>query len=120
MLKALARNGLLGQFQCLSIRPGSAHAKGKKCMSIGPLGSELWLFKEGNRQIGPKIGANPFSSSHNSGLSSAKVLNQLECRPIFYPATHEFISQQKSNMKNQQIKTTNIHISNNAGFLTNQ
>ena len=40
---------------------------------IAPLGSELWPFKEGNRQICLKIEAfltffvNPFSNGHNSG-----------------------------------------------------
>ena len=62
-------NRLLGQ----SLRPGSALAIGKDSRSIGPLGSELWPFKEDTCQICLKIEAfmtlfvNPFSNSHNSG-----------------------------------------------------
>ena len=49
------------QFIC---RKWSCHRK----RSIGPLGSELWPFKEGNHYISPKIGAfvtlfvNPFAN----------------------------------------------------------
>ena len=73
MLITLARNGLLRQFLWPSPSPGTGLARGKEFRSIGPLGSELWPFKEGNHKIGPKIGAfvtlfvNPFSNGHNSG-----------------------------------------------------
>ena len=46
----------------------------EKIRSIAPLGSELWLFKEGYCPICLKIEAfltlfvNPFSKGHNSGL----------------------------------------------------
>ena len=65
---------LFGQFVCPSPRPERALAKEKQFRSFGPLGSKLWPFKEGTRQIGPKIGAfltlfvNPFSKGHNSGV----------------------------------------------------
>ena len=73
MLITLAKKGLLGQFLWPSPSPGSGLAIGKEFRSIAPLGSKLWLFKEGNHQIGPKIEAfvtlfvNPFSNGHNSG-----------------------------------------------------
>ena len=73
MLITLARNGLLGQFLCPSPSLGNVLTIGKELRSFGPLGSELWLLKEGNRQICLKIGAfftlfvNPFSNGHNSG-----------------------------------------------------
>ena len=72
MLITLAKKGLLGQFLWLSPSPGSGLAIGKEFRSIGPLGSQLWPFKDGNRQIGPEVGAfvtlfvNPFSNGHNS------------------------------------------------------
>ena len=64
---------LLGHFLWPSPSPGSGLAIGKEFRSIGPLGSELWPFKKGNRQIAPKIEAfltlfvNPFINGHNSG-----------------------------------------------------
>ena len=72
-LITLAKKGLLGHFLWPSPSPGSGLAIEKEFRSIGPLGSALWPFKEGNRQIGRKIEAfvtlffNPFSNSHNSG-----------------------------------------------------
>ena len=62
-----------GQFLCPSPSHGSGLVKGKEIRSIGPLGSELWPFKEGNHQIGPKIGTfltlfvNPTSHGYNPG-----------------------------------------------------
>ena len=59
--------------KCLSPSPGSGLAIGKEFRSIGPLGSELWPFKEGNSQICHKIGAfltlfvNQSSNGQNSG-----------------------------------------------------
>ena len=55
MLITLAKKGLLGHFLWPSPSPGSGLSIGKEFRSIGPLGSELWPFKEGKRQIGPKI-----------------------------------------------------------------
>ena len=69
MLITLAKKGLLGHFLWPSPSPGSGLSIGKEFRSIGPLGSEIWPFKEGNHQIGPKIEAfvtlflNPFSNS---------------------------------------------------------
>ena len=72
-LITLAKKGLLGHFLWPSPSPGSGLSIGKEFRSIGPLGTELWPFKEGQRQICLKIGAfvplfvNPFSNGHNSG-----------------------------------------------------
>ena len=53
--------------------PWSGLSIGKEFRTIGPLGSKLWLFKEGQRQICLKsevfvtLFVNPFSNGHNSG-----------------------------------------------------
>ena len=69
MLITLARNVLLGQFLCPSPSLGNVLTIEKELRSFGPLGSKLWLLKEGNRQICLKIEAfltlivNPISNT---------------------------------------------------------
>ena len=73
MLITLAKKGLLGHFLWPSPSPGSGLAIGKEFRSIGPLGSELWPFKEGQLQICLKsevlvtLFVSPFSNGYNSG-----------------------------------------------------
>ena len=52
-----AWKGLFGHCKCPKSAPGNTLAGEKGSGSFEPLGAELWPFKEGNRQFGPKIGA---------------------------------------------------------------